>query len=80
MSDDVSKMTPPRVCAIKHKHGSRGRWRCIFGRPGQPTAFIEELADGWHLIVAGKDVGTTASDEAAVQLARKINREERGRN
>jgi hypothetical protein len=55
------------------KRSKRLRWRCIFGRPGQPAAFIEELDDGWHVIVAGIDIGTTASEEAAVQLAEKIN-------
>jgi hypothetical protein len=48
-------------------------WRCIFGRPGQPAAFIEELDDGWHVTIAGREVGVTASEQGAVQLAEKIN-------
>jgi hypothetical protein len=78
MSNEAGKMPTPRDRAVTRKHSRRRRrWRCIFGRPGQPTAFIEEFGDGWHVIVAGRDVGTTASEEAAVQLAEKINGSQR---
>jgi hypothetical protein len=51
----------------------RRNWRCIFGRPGQPVAFMEERDDGWHVTIAGREVGVTASEQGAVQLAEKIN-------
>lgn len=51
----------------------RRRWRCLFGKAGQPAAFIEQLDDGWHVIVGNKDCGTMLTELAALELAEKIN-------
>jgi len=57
----------------KRTRSNRRLRRAIFGAPGQPAAYIEEVAGVFHVYVGRKDCGTTASEEAAVALAKKIN-------
>ena len=54
---DKSQQSPPLACLSARL---------------RPAAFIEQLGDGWHVIVGNKDCGTML-ESAALELAEKIN-------
>lgn len=51
----------------------RANWRWIFGERGAPVAIIEQQRDQlFHIIVAGKDLGSFGSMRAAEEFARLV--------
>jgi hypothetical protein len=59
------------MIARKFNRRVRRDWFWRFRRDG-PPAIVEEHGDGWHVIVAGREVGVVASREIAEQLIDKI--------
>jgi hypothetical protein len=55
----------------KNKKRQRG-WGWLYGANGEPAAFLEEHADGWHRFIDNRDVGTFASEAAARQFVDRI--------
>jgi hypothetical protein len=49
------------------------RWRTVFGRPGEPVAFIEEDEEGgtWSAYVGGLQCGNFINEAAARAFVEK---------
>jgi hypothetical protein len=51
----------------------RRRWRAVFDNHNRQIATVELHNGGWHGYVGDKDCGVVGSEQAAVELAQKIN-------
>ena len=47
-------------------------WRGVFDAKSQIVGFVEQRIDGWHVIIAGRDVGTFVSEPTARAFALKV--------
>ncbi len=48
-------------------------WQGIFDSRNRLLGIAEEYADGWHIYVAGRDVGVVQSPEMARELIDRVN-------
>jgi hypothetical protein len=56
------------MTAERKGSGRPRNWICRFRQAGAPAAYIEQFADGWHVVIGLSTVAITDTRQAAIDV------------